>query len=173
VPIPLGVALRRRALTESGERALETFAEAIDVLANTEAKLQLARAHAGLGRGLRRAGQRVRARSHLKVGLDLAQHCGATGLVAQIRDELAAGGGRRIGPAMTGFESLTPTELRVAHLAAKGRSNREIAEETFVARSTVAWHLANIYGKLHISSREQLVLPADGSPWTANEVEGS
>ena len=67
-----------------------------------------------------------------------------------------AAGGRPRRPAMSGVESLTPTELRVAHFAAKGMSNRDIAEQTFVSRSTIAWHLHNVYRKLHIESREQL-----------------
>ncbi len=51
---------------------------------------------------------------------------------------------------------MTPTELRVAQLAAQGGSNRDIAEMIFVSRNTVAWHLRNVYRKLQIDSREQL-----------------
>ena len=157
VPIAFGVALRRRALTETGQHALGTLREAITVLASTEASLELARAHASLGRGLRRAGQRVEARAQLGIGLDLAHRCGATGVEADIREELAAAGGRPRRSALTGVESLTPTELRVAHLAAQGISNSGIAEQTFVSRNTVAWHMRNIYRKLAIESREQLL----------------
>jgi DNA-binding CsgD family transcriptional regulator len=156
VPIALGVALRHRALTESGEAALNTFREAVDALENTEAKLQLAYAHTGLGRGLRRAGQRMDARHHLTIGLDLAHRCGAAGLEAEIRQELTAAGARPRRPALSGVESLTPTELRIAQLGAQGRSNRDIAEMIFVSRNTVAWHLRNVYRKLQIDSREQL-----------------
>ena len=156
VPIALGIALRRRAHTQAGQEALETFREAINALEATEAKLELARAHAGLGRGLRRAGQRIEARGHLEIALDLAHRCGATGLEAETREELMAAGGRPRRPMVSGVESLTPTELRVAHLAAEGLSNREIAEQTFVSRNTVAWHLRNIYRKLQVESREQL-----------------
>lgn len=157
VPIPLGVALRRRALAETGEQALLTLREAITVLQSTEASLELARAHVGIGRGLRRAGQRVEARAQLGIGLDLAHQCGATGVEADIREELAAAGGRPRRSALTGVESLTPTELRVAQLAARGMAYRAIAEQTFVSRNTIAWHLRNIYRKLAIDSREQLV----------------
>ena len=157
VPIPFGVALRRRALTETGEQALGTLREAITVLQSTEASLELARAHASLGRGLRRAGQRVEARTQLGIGLDLAHRCGATAVEANIREELAAAGGRPRRSALTGVESLTPTELRVAQLAAQGISNSGIAEQTFVSRNTVAWHMRNIYRKLALESREQLV----------------
>jgi DNA-binding CsgD family transcriptional regulator len=161
VSIPLGVALQRRALTETGEQALATFTESIDTLVDTDAAVHLARSHAGLGRGLRRAGRRVSARENLKVGLDLAHSSGAIGLVAEIRAELSAAGGRPRRAAATGAEALTPTELRIARLAESGMSNNAIAEQTFVSRSTVAWHLRNIYRKLGIESREQLTLPPD------------
>jgi DNA-binding CsgD family transcriptional regulator len=158
VPIAAGIALRRRALTESGNQALDTFGRAVAALEHTEAKLQLARAHAGLGRGLRRAGQRVSARQHLTAALDLAHRCGGTALEAEVREELIAAGARPRRPAVSGIESLTPTEARVAQLAAQGRSNREIAEMIFVSRNTIAWHLRNIYRKLAIDSRDQLVM---------------
>jgi DNA-binding CsgD family transcriptional regulator len=156
VPIAVGVALRHRALIETGEAALATFREAVDVLEKTEAKLELAHAHAGLGRALRRAGQRADARYHLMIGIDLAHRCGATGLEADIREELTAAGARPRRLAVSGMESLTPTELRIAQLAAQGRSNRDIAEMIFVSRNTVAWHLRNVYRKLQIDSREHL-----------------
>ena len=127
------------------------------MLQGTEASLELARAHASLGRGLRRAGQRVEARAQLGIGMDLAHRCGATGVEAEIREELAAAGGRPRRSALTGVESLTPTELRVAQLAAQGMSNSRIAEQTFVSRNTVAWHLRNIFRKLAVESREQLL----------------
>ena len=164
LPIPLGLALQRRALTESGGQALETFREAVGVLEDTEARLQLARAHAGLGRGLRRAGQRVDARHHLRIGLDLANRCGASGLEVELREELLAAGARPRRASVTGIDALTPTELRVAQLAANGMSNREIAEQTFVSRNTVAWHLRNIYRKVAVDSREQLTRRINRDP---------
>ena len=156
VPIALGVALRHRAMIERGQQALDTLRQAVAALETTDAKLELAYAHAGLGRGLRRAGQRVEARHHLTISLDLTHRCGASGLEAEIRLELTAAGARPRRPALSGIESLTPTELRVAQLAAQGGSNRDIAEMIFVSRNTVAWHLRNVYRKLQVDSREQL-----------------
>ena len=156
VPIGLGVALRRRALTETGDQALETLHQAVDILDGTEARLELARTHGALGSALWRAGQRGDARSHLQKGLDLAHRGGATGVEAQLREELTAAGGRPRRSAISGVESLTPTELRVAELAADGLSNREIAELIFVSRNTIAWHLRNIFRKLQVESREQI-----------------
>ena len=156
VPIGLGIALRRRAITETGDQALDTLQQAVAALEGTEARLELARTHAALGSALRRAGQRVSARSHLQKGLDLAHRGGATGVETQLRDELTAAGGRPRRSAVTGVESLTPTELRVAELGAEGLSNRQIAELIFVSRNTIAWHLRNIYRKLQVESREQI-----------------
>ena len=58
--------------------------------------------------------------------------------------------------ARRGREAQSPSERRVAQLAASGMSNREIAEELFVTRKAVEWHLRNAYAKLGISSRRDL-----------------
>ena len=54
------------------------------------------------------------------------------------------------------MEALTPSELRVARLAAEGRSNREIACELYVTLKAIEGHLARAYAKLGIESRSQL-----------------
>jgi DNA-binding NarL/FixJ family response regulator len=79
-----------------------------------------------------------------------------------VREELAATGARPRRPWRTGVESLTPTELRVARLAAEGRTNREIAHELYVTLKTVEGHLARTYVKLGISSRSGLPGLLDG-----------
>jgi ATP/maltotriose-dependent transcriptional regulator MalT len=53
-------------------------------------------------------------------------------------------------------EPLSRRELEVANLIARGRTNREIAEELVIALSTAERHVANILGKLSLSSRTQL-----------------
>ena len=53
-------------------------------------------------------------------------------------------------------DALTPAELRVATLAADGLSNPEIAQALFVTRKTVEKHLGAAFGKLHVTSRDQL-----------------
>jgi len=57
---------------------------------------------------------------------------------------------------LSGVESLTPTERRVAELAANGMSNPRIAQALFVSRKTVESHLGHAYLKLNIRSRVQL-----------------
>ncbi len=63
------------------------------------------------------------------------------------RDDIAAARTRRV---------LTECELRVAELAARGRSNREISREAYITVSTVEQHLTKIYRKLAISGRGEL-----------------
>jgi DNA-binding CsgD family transcriptional regulator len=57
---------------------------------------------------------------------------------------------------LSGPASLTPSERRIAELAADGRSNREIGLALFVTPKTVEYHLRNAYRKLDIGSRQEL-----------------
>jgi len=82
---------------------------------------------------------------------------GARALHERARTELAATGARpRREVLLSGPASLTPSERRIADLAAAGQSNREIAQALFVTPKTVEYHLRNSYRKLDISSRRQL-----------------
>jgi DNA-binding CsgD family transcriptional regulator len=57
---------------------------------------------------------------------------------------------------LTGLQALTPSERRIAELAAQGMSNPEIAQALFVTLNTVEGHLRHVYQKLSISSRREL-----------------
>jgi DNA-binding CsgD family transcriptional regulator len=109
-----------------------------------------------LGAALRRDGQRVAARAPLREALELARRCGAARFAKHARDELQATGEtvRRYAP--IGVESLTPSERRVAELAASGMTNRQIAQSLFVTVKTVEAHLSAAYDKLDIRSRRDL-----------------
>ena len=118
--------------------------------------LDLAWARHDLGAALRRARRPTDAREPLREALDAAVRIGATTLSGAAREELLASGARPRREGLTGVGALTPAERRVAELAAKGLSNREIAESLWVTRKTVELHLSKAYGKLGIRSRAQL-----------------
>ena len=63
------------------------------------------------------------------------------------------------------FEPLNRRELDVLKLAAKGMSNKVIAEELFISPRTVQTHLVNIFGKLQVGSRTEAVLRALKEGW--------
>jgi DNA-binding NarL/FixJ family response regulator len=57
------------------------------------------------------------------------------------------------GNPLPGQGSLTPREVEVVRLVARGHTNRAVANELFLSEKTVARHLSNVYAKLGISSR--------------------
>ena len=130
--------------------------EAVLIADGSPASLEHAAALVALGSALRRAGQRSESREPLRHGFELATRCGASPLVEHAKMELHAAGGRPRREALSGPESLTPSERRVAGLAAEGRSNRDIAQTLYVTPKTVEVHLTSIYRKLGISTRAKL-----------------
>jgi DNA-binding CsgD family transcriptional regulator len=155
-PRALGAALRTAGLVEGGRQGLALLEEAVEVLADSSAKLEHAKARTELGAALRRANRRSDAREHLRHALELATICGAAPLAARAETELLATGARPRRISLRGIESLTPSERRVAQMAAEGPTNREIAQALFVTPKTVEVHLSSVYRKLGISSRSQL-----------------
>jgi DNA-binding CsgD family transcriptional regulator len=99
-----------------------------------------------LGIGRRHAQQRRAAREALDLALATFEELSAPLWAEKTRVELRRISGRR--PAADG---LTPTELRVASLAARGRSNTEIAAELFMGVSTGEMHLSRVYRKLGVA----------------------
>jgi DNA-binding CsgD family transcriptional regulator len=151
-----GVALRTLGVLEGGQAGLKHLHEAVAVLEGSEARLEHARALVELGAALRRANQRIFAREPLRSGLELAFRCGASRLAQRASVELQATGARPRRAVLTGLEALTPSERRIAELAADGMSNAEIAQALFVTINTVEGHLRHAYRKLSINSRSLL-----------------
>jgi DNA-binding CsgD family transcriptional regulator/tetratricopeptide (TPR) repeat protein len=71
----------------------------------------------------------------------------------------ARGKGTNIRP-VSGWDSLTVAENRVARLAADGRTNKQIAEQLYLSPYTVATHLKHIFTKLDVTSRVELARDA-------------
>ncbi|HSV66915.1 MAG TPA: AAA family ATPase [Mycobacteriales bacterium] len=110
----------------------------------------------GYGTFLRRRGQPVRGRPYLAHAQVIAEKCEATWLADQAREELAIAGGRRRRPREDPTR-LTAQEQRVARLAAAGHSNKAIAGRLSLSVKTIEYHLAQVYTKLGITSRRQLM----------------
>jgi DNA-binding CsgD family transcriptional regulator len=155
-PRSLARALRIQALAAPPDRQLGLLEEARAVIDGSPALLERTHVLAALGGATRRAGRRSDARDLLREALELAHVCGAVALEQQVQDELVVAGARPRRVRLSGIDALTPSELRVARLAAEGRTNREIAQELFVTLKTIEMHLASCYRKLEISSRAQL-----------------
>ena len=126
------------------------------MLSPSPARLELAAALTDLGAALRRGNQRAEARDVLRRALELAEISGAAPLAERARTELAATGARPRSVRLSGVESLTASERRVAEMAAEGLTNRQIAQALFVTPKTVEVHLSSVYRKLEISSRAEL-----------------
>ncbi|MCK2241716.1 MULTISPECIES: AAA family ATPase [unclassified Crossiella] len=141
-------------------RALATGEVADHELALTLAEsadrpFELARAALQLGARLRRDGQPVRARQPLSTAVDAFTRLGARPWAEAAAAELRAAGAGSPARGAAG-EVLSPQELAVARLAARGLSNREIGDRLFLSPRTVGSHLYRLFPKLGIISRAQL-----------------
>jgi DNA-binding CsgD family transcriptional regulator len=160
----VGTALRACGLSRAGEGGEEFLRDSVEVLAGANARLEYARSLVEYGAALRRANRRSEARELLREGVELAHRVGATALVTRGNEELAATGARPRTVMLSGLESLTASERRVAELAGADRSNKEIAQTLFVTVKTVEMHLSSVYRKLSISSRRELSSLLAGGP---------
>ena len=134
----------------------ELLRESVDVARRAGARYELAQSLVELGAAERRANHRSAARELLEEGMSLAHRCGGRSLEERALQELLATGARpRRAPAI-GRDALTPSELRVAEMAASGETNRQVAQRLFVTQKTVEAHLARTFRKLGIESRAQL-----------------
>jgi DNA-binding CsgD family transcriptional regulator len=151
-----GQALYIQAQIAGGHEAVDLLRGAVDLLSQSPARLAQARARVSLGAALRRGGHRVDSRTPLRDGYELARSCGADGLAERARSELRASGIRLRREPAAGADSLTPSERRIAEMAASGLSNPEIAQELFLTVKTIEMHLTRAYRKLDIRSRGEL-----------------
>nr|WP_225955214.1 LuxR C-terminal-related transcriptional regulator [Kibdelosporangium phytohabitans] len=100
----------------------------------------------------------------LDQAMDAYSEIGATWHAARVTRRLRTLGVRRRNwkqtkRPVTGWDSLTDTERKVATLVAKGLTNRQAAGHLFVSPHTVGYHLRQIFRKLEIGSRIELTNP--------------
>jgi DNA-binding CsgD family transcriptional regulator len=152
----LGIQARSRALLSTGNAAESRYREAIDRLARTRLRPELARAHLLYGEWLRRENRRQDARAELHAALDQFTAIGMDGFAERTRRELVAIGDKAQNRGTETVIALTAQEALIARLARDGRTNPEIGAQLFLSARTVEWHLRKIYTKLGIGSRREL-----------------
>jgi DNA-binding CsgD family transcriptional regulator len=155
-PWAAGVEARSAALLESGDAAEASYRDAIDRLAPTRLRVDLARAHLLYGEWLRRRRRRVEARNELRVAHELFSDFGMEAFAERARIELKATGETVRKRTADTVDQLTAQETQIARLAAHGNTNREIAAQLFISPSTVEYHLRKAFRKLDVKSRTQL-----------------
>jgi DNA-binding CsgD family transcriptional regulator/tetratricopeptide (TPR) repeat protein len=108
-----------------------------------------------------RADDRAQARAAFTRAVEMYTALSAAADVARVQAEFRAHGIRR-GPhskhrsADSGWDSLTPTEIKVAAFVEEGLSNPEIAARLLLSRRTVATHVSHILKKLGVNSRTDI-----------------
>ncbi|WP_240501015.1 helix-turn-helix transcriptional regulator, partial [Streptomyces albus] len=153
-----GVALRLLAAAGPAERRIPGLKLSAEKLERAGSRLQLAYTLAELASAYREAARLSLARTTIKRAQRLAQQCDAGRL-----GQLLALHGSPVAPHddvpladHTELAKLSSAERRVALLAIRGHTNREISTRLFITPSTVEQHLTRIYRKLRVRHREDL-----------------
>jgi DNA-binding CsgD family transcriptional regulator len=152
----LGVLARCQALISARSSAERLYHDAIERLAATPLRPDLARAHLVYGEWLRREGRRLDAREQLRTAREMFVAMGLEAFGGRAERELLATGERARKRVDETRADLTPQETQIAHLARDGFSNPEIGARLFLSPRTVEWHLRKVFAKLGIKSRRQL-----------------
>ncbi|MHB8960870.1 MAG: LuxR C-terminal-related transcriptional regulator, partial [Candidatus Limnocylindrales bacterium] len=147
---------RCRGLLGDGEGVDLCFRAAIGWHDSAPIPFEAARTRLCYGEQLRRQGRRVDARRELEASLATFERLGAHPWSQIARSELAATG-QKLRPAARRLDDeLTPQELQVALIVARGATNKEAGAALFLTPKTVEFHLAKIYRKLSLRSRTEL-----------------
>ncbi|WP_239395593.1 LuxR family transcriptional regulator [Frankia sp. CiP3] len=147
-----GASLRLIAETVHGRERRRILTSAVELLSSSGDRLELARALHDLSCAERDAGDAACADVRRRAAVRMAEECGMTLPLSRYEDDQASGDGRRP-------DSLTNAEQRVALLAARGHTNREIASRLSITPSTVEQHLTRVFRKLRVKRRGDL--PSD------------
>jgi ATP/maltotriose-dependent transcriptional regulator MalT len=157
----LGIEARCRAVLSTGADANELYREAIDRLARTRLRPEVARAHLLYGEWLRRENRRVDAREQLRTAHEMLVAIGMEAFAERARKELQATGEKVRKRTVETRDDLTGQERQIARLAREGLSNPEIGARLFLSARTVEWHLRNVFTKLGVRSRRELANALD------------
>ncbi|MEW2165043.1 LuxR C-terminal-related transcriptional regulator [Streptomyces sp. NPDC007084] len=155
-PRLVGRSLSALGAATGGRQGLDLAERAVRLLRQAPDGTELPSALIAQGRQLTAAGERSRAREPLREAAERAERLGAVRLHAEAEQALRAAGARRAAAPRTGMDALTPSERRIATLAANGRTNPEISTLLHLARRTVETHLTSTFRKLGVRGRGEL-----------------
>ncbi|MEU0780449.1 AAA family ATPase [Streptomyces sp. NPDC006173] len=155
-PRLVGRSLSSLGTATGGRQGLDLADRAVRLLREAPAGTELPAALIAQGRQLTAAGERTRAREPLREAAERAERLGAVRLHTQAQQALREAGARRAAAPRTGTDALTPSERRIATLAANGHTNPEISTLLHLARRTVETHLTSAFRKLGIRGRGEL-----------------
>ncbi|MFD9702973.1 ATP-binding protein [Lentzea sp. NPDC059081] len=154
------IALRLLARLSAPEERPRLLGEAVEILHDCKAELELALALTDLASAYQTIGEPSKARMTTRRARRLASRCKAESL----RKLLHVGDPESADlpeadvelPVAADYAQLSEAERRVADLVCDGNTNREIALKLFVTVSTVEQHLTRIYRKLKVKRRADL-----------------
>ena len=131
--------------------AEETLREALAHHDRLPMPFERARTQLFLGQVLRRQRKKNLAATMLRDAFDTFAELGAHVWATRVGAEL-----ERADAPRAGRSDLTPSEMRVARLAATGKSNKDIATALFISPKTVEHNLSSVYRKLAVRTRSEL-----------------
>ncbi len=140
-----------------------TLLQAVETLRGAGRPLELAQASEEAAAALTRKGESSHARELLTEAIAIYEGLGAVRDVRRVSEAVGGDGGhRRVAKRrpVSGWGSLSPTELRVVALVAEGLANQVVAETLVVSRRTVETHVSHLFRKLGVTSRVELALLA-------------
>lgn len=156
-PWSLARSLRTHGLLVGDDAIDLMFCAALEEHAKTTDMFETARTRLAYGARLRRARRRVEARRQLSAAHEDFAVAGARPWAQLAAEELEASGASVIHSSTPAPVPLTPRELQIVRLMAEGRTTREAAAALFVSPKTVEYHLRNVYTRLGVSTRAEML----------------
>ncbi|MDN3357933.1 LuxR family transcriptional regulator [Actinomadura sp. DC4] len=155
-----GITLRLLAATSELKGRTALLRESVDILNDCGDRYELAHSLADLSQAYQALNQLSWARSTLRLAAQAARECQAESLLDTIvaAEEPSPPQPDQDPAAEEGMAPLSDAERRVAMLAARGDTNREIARRLYITISTVEQHLTRVYRKLNVAGREDLAV---------------
>jgi DNA-binding CsgD family transcriptional regulator len=148
---------RAMALLSGADEGMAYFAQALAFHAQSSRTFDEARTRLLFGEHLRRTAQRTEAQRHLRYAAETFEVLGATPWFDRASAELRASGVSTRPRKSRTSDDLTPHQSEIVHLVREGLTNRQIAAQLFLSPRTVDYHLRNVFVKLGITSRAELM----------------